>query len=165
MSFSHSSQWSLHFYCLEKQYFPWSCIPVVSGTASTTDYMECTHSYLTVPPMLRYWNWYFVSVVLHVSHWYFPTYVDPHVILRSIIFINPGEHFGNFISPITLLSYIVVFTHTKPLFFFFQSYSSLLYTSVIRKYTNSSRYGRSLFIIYNKLEVSDWKSWYYLSQF
>ena len=61
------------------------------------------------------------------------------------------------LSPITHLSSIIFFTHTKYLFIFFQSSSSLLDTRLLIKYTNGSISWHELFIRYNNLDVTGWK--------
>ena len=47
-----------------------------------------------------------------VSHLYGPTCVYPHIIVHTIKWINPGEHFGKYLAPIMRFSSIVLFTPT-----------------------------------------------------
>ena len=48
-----------------KKHCPLYCIPILSETSSTTDCIECTHSSLTVPSLLRSWHWYFFSMIFY----------------------------------------------------------------------------------------------------
>ena len=109
------------------------------------------------------------SVELLTSIFYFnkfpwmiphPLDMNPHVWLLVLlctayatsIHVNTS---CKFLAPIICLYFIVLFTDTKPLLRFFQSYSSLLDSQVIKRYTNGSRYGHALFIVNNNLLVTE----------
>ena len=138
--------------------------PRLSITPPTTYYMECTHSYLPVPPLLSSWHWYFVLTILHGL--YHIPFIWTHLGWSSCYCANNTMHQSRwtlriFFDTIMRLYYIVLFTlystHTNTILLFSQQSSSRLDTRVLIKYTKGYISGSALFIRYNNMAATEWK--------